>query len=236
MDPFRELYERYYRDVYRFALFLTGDAARAEDLAADTFVRAWTARDRIRHETVRAYLLTIARNLYRDGLQSGRSVKGTVTLTNMPLRELIGNAFGVRLNRVLGGPGWLDSERFDIVARAPANTPDDQMRLMLRALLTHRFKLVVHTATREQPAYALIRACNDGRLGPNLIASSDCDRAAQLHRERRKLASGYRRCHEARDGGTMAVKQSSERGRSLLRVSFVPSTALMTGRCLTARN
>jgi RNA polymerase sigma factor (sigma-70 family) len=72
MDPFRDLYERYYRDVYRFALFLTGDVARAEDLTADTFVRAWTARDRIRHETVRAYLLTIARNLYRDSLRSMR--------------------------------------------------------------------------------------------------------------------------------------------------------------------
>ena len=35
MDAFQELYERYYRDVYRFALFLTGDAARAEDLTAN---------------------------------------------------------------------------------------------------------------------------------------------------------------------------------------------------------
>ena len=72
MDPFRELYERYYKDVYRFALFLTGDPARAEDLAADTFVRAWTARDRIRTETVRAYLLTITRNLHRDRLRATR--------------------------------------------------------------------------------------------------------------------------------------------------------------------
>ena len=70
MDQFRELYERYYNDVYRFALFLTGDAARAEDLTADTFVRAWTARDRIRQSTVRAYLLTITRNLFRDGLRA----------------------------------------------------------------------------------------------------------------------------------------------------------------------
>lgn len=66
MDPFRELYDRYYVDVYRFALFLTGDVARAEDLAADTFVRAWTARERIRQSTVRSYLLTITKNLYRD--------------------------------------------------------------------------------------------------------------------------------------------------------------------------
>ena len=72
MDGFRNLYERYYPDVFRFALFLTGDVTRAEDLTADTFVRAWTARDRIRQETVRAYLLTITRNLFRDHLRAAQ--------------------------------------------------------------------------------------------------------------------------------------------------------------------
>jgi len=66
------IYERYYADVHRFALFLTGNAARAEDLTADTFVRAWRARDRIQHATVKAYLLVITRNLYRDQLRSSR--------------------------------------------------------------------------------------------------------------------------------------------------------------------
>jgi RNA polymerase sigma factor (sigma-70 family) len=72
MDVFRELYDRYYKDVHRFALFLTGDAARADDLTADTFVRAWRARDRIQHATVKAYLLAITRNRYRDQLRVSR--------------------------------------------------------------------------------------------------------------------------------------------------------------------
>ena len=72
MPEFHELYERYYPDVFRFAMFLTGDRSRAEDLAADTFVRAWTARDRIQMATVRSYLLTIARNLHRDALRRER--------------------------------------------------------------------------------------------------------------------------------------------------------------------
>ena len=72
MPVFQELYQQYYPDVYRFALFLTGDHARAEDLAADTFVRAWIVRDRIQTATVRAYLLTIARNLHRDELRRQR--------------------------------------------------------------------------------------------------------------------------------------------------------------------
>ena len=63
---FAELYERYARDVHRFALFLSGNAAVAEDLTAETFVRALVARNDLRVDTVRAYLLAIARNLHRD--------------------------------------------------------------------------------------------------------------------------------------------------------------------------
>jgi len=72
MQAFQELYERYYPDVYRFAVFLTGDHTRAEDLAADTFVRAWIARERITAVTVRAYLFTIAKNLHRDARRRER--------------------------------------------------------------------------------------------------------------------------------------------------------------------
>jgi len=66
MVGFHELYERHWRDVYRFALFLSGNPTHAEDLASDTFVRAWNGRGSIRESTVRAYLLTITRNLWRD--------------------------------------------------------------------------------------------------------------------------------------------------------------------------
>jgi len=66
MDGFQDLYDRHWRDVYRFALFLSGNPAQAEDLASDAFMRAWTAREPIREATVRAYLLTITRNLWRD--------------------------------------------------------------------------------------------------------------------------------------------------------------------------
>ena len=67
MTEFEELYERYARDVYRFALYLSGSPAQAEDIAAETFVRVWTARDKIRGATVKAYLFTIARHLHADG-------------------------------------------------------------------------------------------------------------------------------------------------------------------------
>jgi RNA polymerase sigma-70 factor, ECF subfamily len=64
MISFHELYERHAHDVYRFAFWLSGNAAEAEDIAAETFVRAWTVADGLKAQTVRVYLLTIARNLY----------------------------------------------------------------------------------------------------------------------------------------------------------------------------
>ena len=69
---FDDLYRRYAGDVYRFALYLSGDRATAEDIASETFVRVWTAPGVLRSATVKAYLLTIARNLYRQGLRSER--------------------------------------------------------------------------------------------------------------------------------------------------------------------
>ena len=72
MTEFHALYERYAPQVRRFALFLCGDPALADDITSDTFVRAWTAPGAIRQQTVKAYLFTIARNLYLDYLRHRR--------------------------------------------------------------------------------------------------------------------------------------------------------------------
>jgi RNA polymerase sigma-70 factor, ECF subfamily len=72
MSDFHALYESYAPHVRRFALFLCGDQALADDITSETFVRAWTAPGPVRQETVKAYLFTIARNLYRDHLCRSR--------------------------------------------------------------------------------------------------------------------------------------------------------------------
>lgn len=66
---FAALYRRHAQDVYRFSLYLSGNFALAEDITAETFAHAWIARERIRVGSVKAYLLTIARNLYRDAMR-----------------------------------------------------------------------------------------------------------------------------------------------------------------------
>jgi len=72
MTDFEALYQKYAQDVFRFALFLAGNRADAEDIASETFVRAWNAPGGIRQSTVKAYLLVIARNCYLQGLRRSR--------------------------------------------------------------------------------------------------------------------------------------------------------------------
>jgi RNA polymerase sigma-70 factor (ECF subfamily) len=61
---FSGLYQAYARDVHRFATFLSGDPALADDIVSETFIRLWSARARVDLTTVKSYLLTIARNLF----------------------------------------------------------------------------------------------------------------------------------------------------------------------------
>ena len=69
MVTFHELYKHYANDVYRFAYWLSGDKDDAQDITSETFVRVWTANKEVRADTVKAYLLTIARNLFLKNLQ-----------------------------------------------------------------------------------------------------------------------------------------------------------------------
>ena len=93
----------------------------------------------------------------------------------VPLRLLLLSAYGLRSGEVVGGPSWIDSQLFDIEARAPAGTSAEQMRLMAQTLLTSRFRLRTHTEERRSSAYALVLARRDGRLGRGLRrTTADC--------------------------------------------------------------
>jgi len=108
------------------------------------------------------------------GMQPG----GRFTANNVTLRMLIRQAWLLQDFQIVGGPGWLGSDRFDIVAKAEGNPaptppggPPGPLVLMLQSLLAERFKLAVHTEMREMPIYALTLARSDGRLGPQLKKS-----------------------------------------------------------------
>jgi RNA polymerase sigma-70 factor (ECF subfamily) len=69
---FQSLYDAHARTVFRFAQALSGDRALADDITSETFVRAWTARERVDLTTVIGYLLTIARHLYLEDRRRGQ--------------------------------------------------------------------------------------------------------------------------------------------------------------------
>jgi RNA polymerase sigma-70 factor, ECF subfamily len=66
---FGELYQRYGPDVYRYVFYLSGNAAIAEDIASETFLRVWSSERPVHLASVKAYLLAIARNLYLHELR-----------------------------------------------------------------------------------------------------------------------------------------------------------------------
>ena len=72
MLRFEELYVAYSPDVFRFAAWLAGNPDDAADITSETFVRAWMNFEVIRTETLKAYLFTIARNIYLESLRKNQ--------------------------------------------------------------------------------------------------------------------------------------------------------------------
>ncbi len=96
---------------------------------------------------------------------------GLFTATNMQLIEYIQFAFKVTPNQAQALqahlPSWVNSERFDIHARAEGEPTKDQMRLMVRSVLEERFKMVWHRETQQVSVFALTMA-KPGMFGPML--------------------------------------------------------------------
>jgi uncharacterized protein (TIGR03435 family) len=69
--------------------------------------------------------------------------------------DMISFAYGVESAKLVGGPSWIDSDRFEIAALMPRDTPFKDLRPMLGLLLAERFKLVTHTKDEPQPAYLM---------------------------------------------------------------------------------
>ncbi len=83
---------------------------------------------------------------------------GWLTLHNANLRELIESAWSLEDYQVAGGPDWMLSARFDGEGKATETASREQLLLMLRSLLADRYKVAVHSETRELAVYALVIA------------------------------------------------------------------------------
>ena len=141
---------------------------------------------------------TIRRNTSHQSSNGGGYVSyGRFSMTDVDVRRLIRIAYHTDAelmpSQVVGGPDWTGSDTFDITAKTgpefEGKPAGGQMlgvrRLLLQSLLEDRFKLRVHRETRDLERYALVRARQDGALGPSLRPSrrcvSDVDQQCGVH-------------------------------------------------------
>jgi uncharacterized protein (TIGR03435 family) len=85
---------------------------------------------------------------------------------NVTARELVMTAFHVRSEDLSGGPGWIDTERYDVSGRPQSEATWEETLLMLQRLLADRFKLAVRRDSRQSPAYALVVGRSGSKLTP----------------------------------------------------------------------
>ena len=111
------------------------------------------------------------------GSMMGFQPGGRVSVRNLPVRQVIVHAYRIQPFQLTGGSDWLQTERYDIDAKAPdgAVVTDDAINAMLRAMLADRFKLKMRRETRESAIYELMFARSDRRFGEKLRqTSADC--------------------------------------------------------------
>ena len=93
---------------------------------------------------------------------------GRLRYVNQSLKDLVMTAYGVKRYQI-SGPGWLDTQKFEVLAKVPEGATKEQVRGMLRNLLAERFQLVAHREMKDLPVFALLV----GKAGPKMKVSSD---------------------------------------------------------------
>jgi uncharacterized protein (TIGR03435 family) len=138
------------------------NAFRALGLITAMFTLAQAPRPAFEVATVKRNV-SLAQNSSQRNMPGGR-----INFTNQRLRNCIRAAYGGVDVEVVGGPDWIDNDRWDIVAAPAAADPNAPWREMLKTLLTERFKLAAHVEQRERPVFFLMFARPDRQLGPKI--------------------------------------------------------------------
>ncbi len=101
---------------------------------------------------------------------------GRFELKNATMVDLIHTAYGIDNDKVLGGPNWLEMNRYDIVAKVPEGSTADSRKEMLQALLADRFQLAIRKDTKPLSTYALVLAGKKHQLkeAPEAAGDAGC--------------------------------------------------------------
>lgn len=121
---------------------------------------------------------------------AGRDYRGSFVVTpervsahNVSLKDMILEAYGIEPYQLFGGPGWLDNDEFDLDAKTGGAVPREEMRAMLRGLLSERFHLAVRKETRHLRGYLLVVDSGGPKVRPDGSAAN-----GGFHGEMRQLA------------------------------------------------
>ena len=90
-------------------------------------------------------------------VRSGPARNGRYEIKTATMLDLIRIAYGFDSDKILGGPNWLEMNRFDVTGKVPPDSTPETQKQMLQQLLQERFKLVVHKETKPLPTYALVQ-------------------------------------------------------------------------------
>jgi len=129
---------------------------------------------------------------------------GRYEIQSATMLDLIRIAYGVDAAAVLGGPSWLEWDRFDVVAAAPASTDAETVKLMLRTLLADRFRLRIHNDTKPMTAYVL----GTGK-SPRLTRAESSENSGCVDQ-----VAGSSACHNVTMAAFAAWLRASPRARS----------------------
>jgi uncharacterized protein (TIGR03435 family) len=117
----------------------------------------WAGRSVAPGQEARFEAVSIKANRSGEAQTRYEAPTGRLNAINVPLRFFIRRAFDLPDARIVGGPAWLETDRFDIVATLPPDADSDVMRRMMQTLLTDRFTLTARREVRELPVYSLVR-------------------------------------------------------------------------------
>jgi len=111
--------------------------------------------------------------------------------SSLPIGWLLRQALQKPDYQIVGAPGWIDTDRYTIMAKSPDGTPPSAFTTLLVNLLKDRFQLATHLETRDLPIFNLVMARTDGRLGPDLKATpADCQATIAEQNAAAKAAAG----------------------------------------------
>lgn len=111
----------------------------------------------------------------QEGTERGSSIRsGVVEFHGYTLRQLILAAWQLDDTRVSGGPKWMESDRYDVIAKAPRGAPPDDLIPMMKPVLTERFKLTTHIEERPVPVFLLTAGKYPKLKDADPAARSEC--------------------------------------------------------------